>query len=110
MHASRAHQLMSCNFYMCVCMRACVYTMSCVIKCAYIKNYGTSKQCHQISITVQLNQRGYYANLKKLVGTTYEQNNNTKVTLVFHSMGGPVYLCFLALWVKNGMIDTFTAM
>ena len=40
------------------------------------------------SITVQLNQRGYYANLKKLVETMHERNNNTKVTLVVHSMGG----------------------
>ena len=45
---------------------------------------------------MQLNQRGYYANLKQLVETMYKQNNNMKVTFIIHYMGGPVSLYFLA--------------
>ena len=56
---------------------------------------------------MQLKQRGYYANLKQLVETMYEQNNNTKVTLVVHSMGGPVSLYFLANMVNQQWKDQY---
>ncbi|XP_014259587.1 group XV phospholipase A2 [Cimex lectularius] len=36
----------------------------------------------------------YFANLKKLVEETYDQNNNTKVILLVHSMGGPMSVLF----------------
>ena len=31
----------------------------------------------------------YYQDLKKLIEDTYEMNNQMKVTLIVHSMGGP---------------------
>ncbi len=56
---------------------------------------------------MQVNQRGYYADLKQLVQTMYGQNNNTKVTLVVHSMGGPVSLYFLASVVDQQWKDQY---
>ena len=57
------------------------------------------------TLTVHLNQRGYYADLKHLVETMYQHNNNTKVTLVVHSMGGPVSLYFLTKVVDQTWKD-----
>ena len=37
---------------------------------------------HLITPTEQLNLRGYYANLQQLIEEMYEQNSNTKLTLV----------------------------
>uniref|UniRef100_A0A0B7ADR0 Group XV phospholipase A2 n=1 Tax=Arion vulgaris TaxID=1028688 RepID=A0A0B7ADR0_9EUPU len=37
----------------------------------------------------------YFAQLKDLVEDTYRQNNNTKVVVIGHSMGSPVFLYFL---------------
>lgn len=37
----------------------------------------------------------YFVNLQKLVEDTYTKNNNTKVVVVAHSMGNPVFLYFL---------------
>uniref|UniRef100_A0A0B6ZGM7 EF-hand domain-containing protein n=2 Tax=Arion vulgaris TaxID=1028688 RepID=A0A0B6ZGM7_9EUPU len=37
----------------------------------------------------------YFIALKKLVEETYEKNNNTKVVVIAHSMGSPVFLYFL---------------
>ena len=56
---------------------------------------------------MQLNQRGYYTDLKQLVQTMYRQNNNTKVTLVAHSMGGPVSLYFLTNEVDQDWKDQY---
>ena len=39
--------------------------------------------------------RGYYRRLKELIERMYEENGNKKVTIVAHSMGGPVSLYFL---------------
>ena len=39
-----------------------------------------------------LKAMGYYSGLKKLVEEMYEANDRTPVTLVVHSMGGPVSL------------------
>ena len=57
--------------------------------------------------TEQLNLRGYYANLRQLVEEMYEQNSNTKVTLVVISMGGPVSHYFLTRIVTQEWKDTF---
>ena len=62
---------------------------------------------HVCIITEQLNQRGYFAALQKLVKLLYEQNDNTKVTLVVHSMGGPVSLYFLTNVVNQEWKDTY---
>ena len=45
--------------------------------------------------TEQLKVRGYYRGVKKLIETMYRENGNTKVTIVAHSMGGPISLYFL---------------
>ncbi|XP_050301721.1 phospholipase A2 group XV-like [Anthonomus grandis grandis] len=37
----------------------------------------------------------YFVRLKKLIEETYEQNNQTSVMLIVHSMGGPMSLYFL---------------
>ena len=64
--------------------------------------------------TEQLNQRGYYADLRQLVEEMYEQNDNTKVTLVVISMGGPVSHYFLTRVVtqewKDAFIDSYIAL
>ena len=59
------------------------------------------------SYTEQLNDRGYYAELKQLIQTMYVQNNNTRVTFVVHSMGGPVSLYFLTRIVSQEWKDTY---
>nr|BAJ99511.1 predicted protein [Hordeum vulgare subsp. vulgare] len=40
-------------------------------------------------------QQEYFANLTKLVTETYEQNNQTKIVFITHSMGGPFALYWL---------------
>ena len=50
----------------------------------------------------------YYAKLKKLVETTYGKNNNQRVSIITHSMGGPVALHFLQLQTKEWK-DTYLA-
>ena len=45
--------------------------------------------------TDELERRGYFDNLKRLVEFMYRDNGNQKVTLVVHSMGGLVSLHFL---------------
>lgn len=47
-----------------------------------------------------LEKQGYYSQMKGVVEQMFEQNNQTKVTLVVHSMGGPVSLNFL-----NNIVD-----
>ena len=42
-----------------------------------------------------LERQGYYRQMQGVVEEMYEQNNQTKVTIVVHSMGGPVSLYFL---------------
>ena len=59
------------------------------------------------NLTEQLNQRGFYVNLKQLVEQMYEENGNTKVTLVVISMGGPVSLYFLTQVVNQQWKDTY---
>ena len=59
------------------------------------------------NVAEELNQRGFYDNLKQLIQTIYEQNDNTKVTIVVHSMGGPVSLYFLTRLVSQEWKDTY---
>ena len=48
-----------------------------------------------LSSVVQLEQRGYYSQVQSLVETMYNDSNNERVTIVSHSMGGPISLYFL---------------
>ncbi len=48
--------------------------------------------------TDELEKRGYYLKLKSMIKRMYKQNGDTKVTLVAHSMGGPVSLYFLTAY------------
>ena len=57
--------------------------------------------------TEQLDERGYYANLKQLIQQMYEENHNTKVTIIAISMGGPVSLHFLTQIVNQEWKDSF---
>ena len=57
--------------------------------------------------TAELRERGYYANLKQLVEQMYEENGNTKVTLLAISMGGPVSHYFLTKVVNQEWKDTY---
>ena len=50
---------------------------------------------------------GYYSGLKCLVEEMYAANNMTPVTLVAHSMGGPVSLYFLNNIVNQTWKDTY---
>lgn len=43
----------------------------------------------------ELEKRGYYHQMRSLIEDMYESSDGTKVTLVGHSMGGPVSLYFL---------------
>ena len=43
---------------------------------------------------------GYYSRVRQLIEEMYAESHNTKVTLVVHSMGGPVTLYFL-----NNVVD-----
>ena len=43
----------------------------------------------------ELERRGYYSDLKDLIETMYRDNGNDEVTIVAHSMGGPIILHFL---------------
>ena len=65
--------------------------------------YYTKKIVH----TEQLHENGYYVNLKELIQTMYEGNGNTKVTIVIHSMGGPVSLYFLTRIVNQEWKDMY---
>ena len=60
-----------------------------------------------IYFTEQLNERGYYSNLRSLVEQMYQENNNTKVTLVVISYGGPISLYFLTQVVDQEWKDTY---
>jgi len=54
-----------------------------------------------------LKAMGYYSGLKNLVEEMYEANDRTPVTLVVHSMGGPVSLYFLNNIVNQTWKDTY---
>ena len=50
-------------------------------------------------------KQGYYANLKKLIETTYNTSGGRRVVLVAHSMGSPISLFFLAKFVNQTWKD-----
>ena len=51
--------------------------------------------------------RGYYTKLQNLIEEMYTQNNQEKVTIVVHSMGGPVSLYFFTKIVSQEWKDQF---
>eukprot|EP00731_Ephydatia_muelleri_P011559 Em0006g453a len=55
----------------------------------------------------QLYVRGYYAKVKSLIEEMYSSNGGRKVTLVTHSMGGPVTLFFLNNVVTQQWKNTY---
>ena len=55
----------------------------------------------------QLEERGYYADLRQLVEEMYEQNGNAKVSLLALSMGGPVSHYFLTRVVNQEWKETY---
>ncbi|KAL5505577.1 hypothetical protein EMCRGX_G007035 [Ephydatia muelleri] len=55
----------------------------------------------------QLQERGYYGSVKALIEQMYKDGGNKKVTLVAHSMGGPVTLYFLNNVVTQAWKDTY---
>eukprot|EP00731_Ephydatia_muelleri_P005234 Em0002g1410a len=54
-----------------------------------------------------LQATGYYSNVKALIEKMYKDGGNKKVTLVAHSMGGPVTLYFLNNVVTQAWKDTY---
>ena len=48
-----------------------------------------------------LRSTGYYQALRDLIEDTYLSNNNASVTLVSHSLGGPITLYFLSKFVSE---------
>ena len=52
-------------------------------------------------------ERGYFTALKQLVEKMYEENDNTKVSLLVASQGGPVSLYFLTRLVTQDWKDTY---
>ncbi|KAL5505571.1 hypothetical protein EMCRGX_G007026, partial [Ephydatia muelleri] len=56
---------------------------------------------------VNLQASGYYSNVKALIEQMYKDGGNKKVTLVAHSMGGPVTLYFLNNVVTQAWKDTY---
>ena len=60
-----------------------------------------------LSLAEQLDQRGYYTQLKMLVEEMYEYSNNTPVTIVVVSMGGPVTLYFFTTVVNQEWKDQY---
>ena len=51
--------------------------------------------------------QGYYVALQKLIETAYANGNNTRVTLVAHSMGAPTTLYFLTKVVNNAWKEKY---
>ena len=56
---------------------------------------------------VHLESLGYYSELTKLIEQMYKDGGNKKVTIVAHSMGGPVTLYFLNNVVNQGWKDKY---
>lgn len=46
-----------------------------------------------------LSQQGYYDNLYQLIEDSYQRNNHTPVTLIAHSLGGPITKYFLTTYL-----------
>ena len=52
-------------------------------------------------------KQGYYANVKKLIETTYNTSGGRRVVLVAHSMGSPISLFFLTQFVNQTWKDKY---
>ena len=52
-------------------------------------------------------KNGYYKALKQLIEETYAMNDNTPVTMIVHSMGGPVTHFFLSQVVNDSWKETY---
>ena len=50
-------------------------------------------------------KQGFYANLKKLIETTFETNGQRRVVIIAHSMGSPNTLFFLTKYVNQTWKD-----
>ena len=70
-------------------------------------DFWISLSLENIILAEQLEARGYYTALRLLVEQMYIENNNTKVTVVVHSMGGPVSLYFLTEIVSQEWKDIY---
>ena len=55
----------------------------------------------------QLQASGYYARVQSLIEGMYKDGGNAKVTIVAHSLGGPVSLYFLNNVVNQQWKDTY---
>ena len=55
-------------------------------------------------------ERGYFAALKELIERMYRENDDTKITLIVASQGGPVSLYFLNNLVTQEWKDTYIGM
>ena len=74
----------------------------------YLPNVGSMVKMYNILLSVdKLEEQGYYRELKALVEEMYAANGRTPVTLVVHSMGGPVSLYFLNNIVSQSWKDTY---
>ncbi len=51
---------------------------------------------------MELQRRGYYDDVKALIETMYRESGNKKVTVVVHSMGGPIFLHF---FTQSGVVS-----
>lgn len=61
----------------------------------------------RFSLLDELVKQGYYADLKKLIETTYANGKKKRVVLIVHSMGAPVSLYFLNKYVSQAWKDTY---
>ena len=57
-------------------------------------------QLLEINFADELESKGYFDAMKTLIETMYDENSQQKVTLVVHSMGGPVSHYFLTRFSK----------
>ena len=69
-------------------------------------SFLSNTHTHKHSIVEQLLARGYYTNLQQLIQTMYKLRN-TKVTIIVHSMGGPVSLYFLTRVINQEWKDKY---
>ena len=69
-----------------------VYSITCTLSCSHAGG---------------LEEKGYFADLKRLIQDMYEENGNTKVTMLGHSLGAPVSLHFLTAVVDQAWKDKY---
>ncbi|KAL1512992.1 hypothetical protein ABEB36_002483 [Hypothenemus hampei] len=67
-----------------------------LVSLGYVRNVSIKGAPYDFRKAPNENQ-DYFVKLKKLIEDTYEENNQTSVMLIVHSMGGPTSLYFLNL-------------